>query len=298
MPEIPISFQELNQADHVEPAPCDSLQASDGTNLAYRCYVPSTPRAAVLFYHGAGAHSAAGCQFIGDGLKSQFDLAVYTPDIRGHGASQGERGDAPGPLQVLADITAMIQRIRRAHPGLPLIVGGHSSGAGLVLNYAGWPERERVNGYLFLSPQLGPHALTDRPISKAPFVKVDDAAFVAYVMSGGRLRGNHYAVTFNYPPEILHKLPDLVTAVTVNMAVALTPIAPKEQFKALDRPFGMWIGSDDELFIPEKVMAFASLAKSVSAGSQAGVIAGEKHLSILISAYGTIGPWIDELLLA
>ncbi|MCL4298029.1 MAG: hypothetical protein KJ077_19960 [Anaerolineae bacterium] len=55
----------------------------------------------------------------------------------------------------------------------------------------------------------------------------------------------------------------LVAAITVNMSVALIPVAPREQFAALDRPFGLWIGSEDELFLADKVLAFADLAVSV-----------------------------------
>jgi acylglycerol lipase len=83
-----------------------------------------------------------------------------------------------------------------------------------------------------------------------------------------------------------------VAAITVNMAVALTPLSPPEQFAALNRPFGLWMGSEDELFVPEKVLAFADAAVSVRSRSQAAIIAGAKHLSIIMRAHETIGPWI------
>lgn len=296
MANNPISYQELKEANPVDPAPSNSLQASDGTTLSYRYYAPSTPKGVVVWYHNAGSHSEGGYQFIGDGLKSQYNLAVYIPDIRGHGASQGPRGDAPDPFQIMFDVNVMIQQIRSEHPDLPIFLGGHSAGGGMVLNYASWPERENVNGYIFLAPQLGPLSQTARPGLKASFIKIDDAAFVAFMVSNGKLRGNHYAVKFKYPREVIDNVPNLVDAITVNMAVALTPIALKEQFKALDRPFGIWIGSNDELLVPEKVLAFANLAKSAGAGCQKGVIQGEKHLSILLNAHKTIGPWIESQL--
>ncbi len=298
MTENLYSFHELVQVDQIQPPPSDILQASDGTELSYSRYVPPNPRAVVLFYHGAGAHSEAGYQFIGHNLQSEFDLAVYIPDMRGHGTSQGKRGDAPSPIQVWSDIGVFIKKIREDYPGLPLYLGGHSSGAGMVLNYACLPDRESVTGYLLLSPQLGPHAKADRSNLRTPYASIDNTAFAAYVMSGGKLRGNHYAVKFNYPPEILAHHPELVTAITVNMAVAITPIAPDKQFEALDRPFGLWIGSDDELFSPDKVLAFADKAKSVRADSTADILTGEKHLSILINAHKAIGSWIDGMLQA
>jgi len=295
MPETSFSFRELNEEGKVALVPPQSLQASDGVRLSYRRYTPAAPRAAVLFYHGGGAHSGAGYQYIGNSLQTQFDIVVYTPDIRGHGVSEGPRGDAPNPKQVWEDVTSCIKQIRVDYPHLPLFLGGHSSGAGLALNYASQQGHELVTGYIFLSPQLGFKSQTDRPAQSAPFAKVDTSAFAAYSMSGGKEHGHDYAVKFNYPAELLKADPGMVPAITVNMSLALTPLAPQDQFAALDRPFGLWIGSEDELFVPEKVLAFADLAVSVRAASQASTIPGAKHLSVLLRAYETIGLWIKRM---
>ena len=285
----------MREVTKVNLANLESLTADDGVTLSYRRYAPASPRAAVLFYHGGGAHSGAGYQSVGNGLQTQFDTVVYTPDIRGHGASGGPRGDAPSPKQVWADITTFIKHIRAEFPHLPLFLGGHSSGVGVTLNYASQPDHEPVSGYVLLSPQLGIRAQTDRPSLAAPFAKVDASAFVAYAMSGGTSHGHDYAVQFNYPAELLAADPGLVAAITVNMAVALTPSVPREQFATLDRPFGLWIGSEDELFLPDKVLAFADLAVSVRADSQVSSIPGAKHLSVLVRAHETIGPWIAHI---
>ena len=292
MSETSFSFRELSEAGKVTLTPPQSLQATDGIRLSYRRYTPTFPRSAVLFFHGGGAHSGAGYQHIGNGLQTKFDTVVYTPDIRGHGLSEGPRGDAPNPKQVWEDITSFIKQIRADYPHLPLFLGGHSSGAGLALNYASQQYHEQVVGYIFLSPQLGFRAQTDRPALSAPFANVDTSAFVANAMSGGKARGHDYAVKFNYPAELLKADPGMVPAITVNMAMAITPFSPHEQFAALDCPFGLWIGSEDELFVPEKVLAFADLAESVRSRSNVGTIAGAKHLSVLLRAHETIGHWI------
>ena len=296
MSETSFSFRELGEAGKATLAAPQSLQATDGIRLSYRRYAPAVPRAALLFFHGGGAHSGAGYQHIGNGLQKAFDIVVYTPDIRGHGLSEGPRGDAPNPKQVWDDITSCIKQIRADYPNLPIFLGGHSSGAGLVLNYAGQPDHEPVTGYVFLSPQLGYRSQTDRPAQSAPFAQVDTNAFVAYAMSGGTARGHDYAVKFNYPAELLAADPGMVPAITVNMSLALTPSSPREQFAALNCPFGLWIGSEDELFVSEKVLAFADLAVSVRSRSQAGTIAGAKHLSVLVRAHETIGPWITSMI--
>jgi len=297
MSEASFSLNELRSINKVNQVGINTISASDGIALAYRKYAPISPRAVVLFYHGGGAHSGAGYQFIGNGLQSEFDTVVYMPDIRGHGASGGPRGDAPNPRQVWDDITTMIQFIREEYPHIPLFIGGHSSGAGLMLNYVSQPNHELADGYLFLSPQLGQQAQIDRPALTAPFAQVDGSAFAAYFMSSGTQHGHDYAVKFNYPAEVLKADPGLVPAITVNMSVASIPSAPRQQFVTIDRPFGLWIGEEDELFVPEKVLNFADLAKAVRAESEAMSIPSAKHLSILVNAHETIGRWIANKLI-
>ena len=296
MAEESFSMAELREASKVRLAAPQFIQASDGTPLSYRRYTPAAPRAALLFYHGGGAHSGASYQYLGNGLPAQFATVVYTPDIRGHGASGGPRGDSPSPKQVWEDVTTCLRLIRTEYPQLPLFLGGHSSGAGLALNYASQAGHEAVNGYVFLSPQLGVQAHVDRPALAAPFARVDASAFAAYGASQGQSHGHDYAVQFNYPAEVLARDPGLVGAITVNMSLALIPSDPRGQFAALDRPFGLWIGSEDELFLPDRVLAFADLAESVRANSQSAVIPGARHLSVLLKAHETIGPWITRML--
>ena len=295
MSVTPFSFNELKTAGAIElPAP-ETITASDGTVLSYRRYAPAKPQAVVLFYHGGGAHSGAGYQYLGHGLQTQFNTVVYIPDIRGHGDSGGARGDTPSTKQVWADITTFIKHIRAEFPQLPLFLGGHSSGAGLVLNYTSQPSHEPVDYYVFLSPEFGFRSKTARPSLINPFATVNTPAFIVNAMSGGLLSGHSHAVRFNYPAELLASDKGMVASYTVNMANAVTPSAPHQQFTNLDHAFGMWIGLDDELILPSMVLAFADLAASVRAKSEVGCIPGAKHLSILVKSHETVGSWIEQI---
>ena len=65
-------------------------------------------------------------------------LVVYAQDHRGRGATagQGELGDLEGGWPALvADIGLLSARIRAEHPGLPLILLGHSMGSFAVQQY-------------------------------------------------------------------------------------------------------------------------------------------------------------------
>lgn len=285
------SFTEIQSTPTFDLSKPETLTASDGVKLAYRKYIPQNPKAVLLFYHGGGAHSGAGYAHLGSNLQQQFNVAVYMPDLRGHGESGGARGDAPSAKQVWADITTFIKHIRAEHPALPLILGGHSSGGGLVLNYASQPNHETVDRYLFISPELGFRSNTARP-NRTDFAKVTLFPFIANAMSGGMLFGHSHAVHFNYPKELLAADKGMVASYSVNMANAVTPSTPQEQFKKLDRPFGLWIGADDELLLPSMVLAFADLATSVRSSSETGSIPNANHLSVLLNAHETVGAWI------
>lgn len=252
----------------------------------------------MIFLHGGGAHSGAGCGHLGAGLRDDFRITVYTPDLRGHGASCGARGDAPSAAQLWRDVDTFVDHVRTEHPGVPLFLGGHSSGAGLALNHATRWSGRAVEGTLLLAPQLGHRSRTAREPaaggSPEPFAQARILPFVLHSMSGGRLLGHARAVWFRYPESLLAADPGFVGWNTVNVANGISPASPRDQMRALERPFGLWIGADDELFDPERVLAYADLAVAVRGASVAAIVPERSHLGILVDAHRWLGPWIVE----
>ena len=99
---------------------------------------------------------------LGEGLSAEFPIAVYTPDIRGHGYSDGDRGDTPTVDQVWEDVNTMVKQARTKYPKLPLFIGGHSGGAGLALNYSSYEKKAEIDGYVFSLPTLD---IAQKPIT-------------------------------------------------------------------------------------------------------------------------------------
>jgi acylglycerol lipase len=292
----PISFEEMRNKREVILGKPQFIKASDGIDLAYYTKDPqSKPLASLIFLHGGGAYSEAGYQHLAYGLSKKYNTAVYLLDLRGHGNSGGPRGDAPSVEQVWNDLTLMIATVRKNNPGIPLYLGGHSSGGGLILNYLTWDKKEVVDGYFFISPQFGYKSETARPDSKISFAKVRTWVFVLSAISGGRLMGNTTAVYFNYPGAVLAALPLMLKSITRNMAVSITPDHPQEQFGKIDKRFGLFVGAKDDLFVPEKVIRYAGYASSViQAQSVKKIIENENHLSILLTADDLIGKTIMD----
>ena len=90
---------------------------------------------------------------------------MYTPDLRGHGTVPERRGDIDYVDQLEDDAADLIAEIRRMHADKTLIVGGHSSGGGLALRYAGSEYGAEADAYLLLAPFLKYNAPTVRPNS-------------------------------------------------------------------------------------------------------------------------------------
>ena len=292
------SLSALKSADKKPLSPLEYVKATDGLLLAYRPYFPQQAQAVLIFLHGGGAHSGLSYNHIGVGLRDDFNIAVYMPDIRGHGSSEGARGDAPNKEQVWADINTIVQQARRRYPQQPIFVGGHSSGAGLALNYSSWQQRAKIDGYVFLAPYFGYKSETNHDADKSErveFSSVKTVKFILNTVSFGLIAGHDKAVIFHFPEQVLKNNPEIVTFNTVNMANALTPSSPDSQLADIGQ-FGLWIGAQDEAFDAVKVTAFAQEhAGKDNAGKdrhEIKMLQDENHFSIILSGAKYIGPWL------
>ena len=289
------SLTELENQAKNELRPLEYVKARDATSLAFRSYHPQQAEAIVVFYHGAGAHSGLSYNHLGEALSAEFPIAIYTPDIRGHGYSEGDRGDAPTVEQVWEDINTLVKHARTKSPTLPLFIGGHSGGAGLTLNYSSYEKKAEVDGYVFLAPYFGYRSKTnhDKDKDKFEFATVKTAAFIENTMSGGMLAGHKKGVIYNYPKSILEKNPKIVAFNTVNMSTALTPSSPQYQFSKL-KEYGLWIGENDEAFDSSKVKRFADSNSEDTTDNVAEIIKDENHFSIILKGSQLIGPWVMD----
>lgn len=105
------------------------------------------PRFVVALAHGFGehagryAHVAAALGTLGG--------VVYAPDHAGHGRSEGERARADKAEEIVTDFKAVVDLAQGEHPGLPLVVVGHSLGGIVATRYAqryGGPDALVLSG--------------------------------------------------------------------------------------------------------------------------------------------------------
>ena len=288
-----VSFVALKTAGPGYLAQLEEVSADDGNKLVYRLYAPRHPLAVLIFYHGSGSHSAAGYQHLARALSEQ-QIAVITPDIRGHGDSEGNRGAAPKTATVFDDVSNMIEVAQQRFADLPVYLGGHDSGAGLAINYQSYPQREVVDGLVLLAPDMGPFYDTRR--AKGPvFSKIDTSRLLVNLLTAGKAMGTALGSSFAYPAELYMKDSKLISGHTMNMTAAVTPRKPKDQLAELTMPVGVWVGAEDEMIDPAKL---TDLVRSAARLRTVATVPAETHFSLQLRAADAIGPWIREQALA
>ena len=118
-----------------------TLASPTGAALAvYRRRAEPPARGVVQVNHGLAEHAARYARFAA--FLGARGYHVYAHDHRGHGATSA--ADAPARMfaasggvdKVIADVHAVQDHVARQHPGLPLIVFGHSMGGLIALDAA------------------------------------------------------------------------------------------------------------------------------------------------------------------
>jgi len=108
--------------------------AKDGTHLLVRHWAAAGhPWASVLLVHGVGEHSGRYERTAGVFADAGIDVTAF--DLRGHGGSGGRRGDVERWSDYLDDIGLMLERVRSAGSGRPVVLVGHSMGGLLCTEY-------------------------------------------------------------------------------------------------------------------------------------------------------------------
>jgi len=127
--------------------PYEIISTSDGKTLFLREWPPSeTSSTAILIFHGITAYSAP-YQMIGEAL-SKIGYAVYGLDLRGHGLSEGIRGDYPSKERLIKDLGETISFLKEKHANL--IILGHSLGVLTALIASNF-YLDQINGLILLS---------------------------------------------------------------------------------------------------------------------------------------------------
>ncbi|MCX5758614.1 MAG: lysophospholipase, partial [Candidatus Hydrogenedentes bacterium] len=128
------------------------FKTADGMGLHVRQWTPdSAPKGVVVLIHGYADHGAR-YGWVASHL-THAGVAVSALDLRGHGASPGERAFIASFDRLVDDVARFVEAVRDAFVGVPLFVMGHSMGGLVVALYAA-TRKPSVAGVILSSPLL------------------------------------------------------------------------------------------------------------------------------------------------
>lgn len=285
----------ITQAKYYDETLTDSALLTDGnvSGLSYSLYLQhDEPDHIVIVYHGGGVNHAAGYPILARQLSRIPGVAVCLVDIRGHGESAGERGKVERPELIWEDVDTLLAEINNRFPLAHKHLLGHSSGAGMLLNYlTRYPFKQHAASLIMLAPELGPFArIAPASTITKSFAKVQQWPFIINAISGGSVCGQYPAIKLNFPPSVLATTPGLISKYSVNMANALTPRHPARQLAALPLPTLFLAAGRDELFSARSLADFVS--QHGNDRLEFRLLEKSTHLDCIFNAYREIGQYL------
>ena len=128
------------------------LETKDKVKLYWRGWESETDvKGSICLIHGLGEHCNRYEDIAKYFNKEGFNLFAF--DLRGHGQSQGVRGDSPTFDQLLDDIGIFLNASLNLATGLPGFIYGHSLGGNLALNYL-LRRKPKIAGAIVSAPAL------------------------------------------------------------------------------------------------------------------------------------------------
>ncbi|GAA4519876.1 alpha/beta hydrolase [Brachybacterium paraconglomeratum] len=136
----------------------DFTLAGHGGALVGRAWAHPAPRWIAVLSHGYGEHVGR-YGWIAAQLQSA-GAAVYAADHLGHGRSDGQRVLISDFEPVVDDLHRVIQHAAAQHPGVPVVLIGHSMG-GLIAARCTQLHAESLAATVLSGPVLGSWATVD-----------------------------------------------------------------------------------------------------------------------------------------
>ncbi|PID96630.1 MAG: lysophospholipase [Actinomycetales bacterium] len=220
----------------------------------------AAPAYAVLLVHGYGEHMGRYDE-LADRLVAD-GAVVYGVDHVGHGHSDGERVLITDFEPVVDDVRRLREHVVTQHPGLPVVMIGHSMGGLIATRYA-QRHAEDLLALVLSAPVLGNWAALEQllALDELPDTPIDPA-----VLSRDLSVGEAYAAD----PLVWHgpfKRPTLealqATLRTVDNGGPLALPA-------------LWLHGEQDELVPYDGTA-AGWERITSAGAEAGTYAGARH---------------------
>jgi non-heme chloroperoxidase len=297
-----LDFQSIASVDYSDLQTPKTFVARDGSSLAYRLYMGSQskqPKARfVILVHGSGWH---GMQFhaMAKHLAATGAVNVIVPDMRGHGANPARRGDVDHIGQLEEDMADLITHLYDTHGVSKIVLGGHSSGGGFVVRFAGGAYGDRADAFILLAPFLKYNAPTTKTNSGG-WARPATRRIIGLTMLnavGLTILNDLPVISFAMPEAVL-KGPYGDTATTVYTYRMNTAFAPRADYekdlKAITVPLLVMAGDADEAFHATRYEDV--IARQTATGTYK-ILPGMSHMDVVMApeAFNILNAWLETL---
>jgi len=283
-----------------EPDSVSYFTSFDLTRLAYREILPSDFRTMLVFIHGTAAQSKLYLP-LADTLR-RYGIATALLDLRGHGLSEGARGDAKNTTALARDIKLFLDTLRAKYPEKKIILGGHSLGAGACLKYLSFfYERQSLyrppDGLVLMSGGFypNPNRVRASRSKQGAFARVNPLQ--SFLLIPDILLDLHpKAVEVLLPNDSLvreavaKKL--LTTHYALTFFLAAFPIDVMEAYRQVKFPTLLVIGKDDELL---RVSDAEYTLSRLQTKEKSLIVSDANHINVVWRSAPAIATWINSL---
>lgn len=283
------------QADFTEKVSAreNFYEARDGGKLFYRFITGARHDVILVLLHGSGSEGRYLLE-PAQKLATTAGICVVVPDLRGHGRSAlGKMGDIDYLGQYADDLEDLLIHLKNTYPHSLMLLGGHSSGGGLALKYAGG-NHIPYDGYVLLAPYLG---------YKAPTVRKNSGGWIQVALRryiGLGMLNNLGITLFNGLPVIYFNRPSewndslQTESYSYRLSESFSPQDYARDLQRNKKPLLVLEGSDDEAFYPDK---FKPIFDQYAPSANFQMITGAKHLDLPGNQQTilTISTWVDSI---
>jgi acylglycerol lipase len=263
--------------------PHNVFTTTDGVTLFLRRWNPDTitpakKAIAVLILHGftaySGPYSMAGIPI------SKGGYTVFGLDYRGHGLSDGNRGDTPGKERFTADLAEAVTYIK----GLgftKVVVLGHSLGVASAIVVAD-AVPDKISGLILLSGAYEGRKGLTKPI---PLFQQ------ARILASSIFRPSHQAV--EYYRDGMTVSPDTLFNFRYTLRfLTMMDVKKLRLPSTLNIPVLVGVGDHDELFAVDKVKDFYNMIPGDK--KEFFIMKNATHAKIPLESWEEIVAWLDK----
>jgi acylglycerol lipase len=232
---------------------------------------------AILLFHGITAYS--GPYGLVTRPLTNLGFTVYGLDLRGHGLSDGNRGDYPSKARLVKDLCEAIQFVKQLHP--KVVILGHSLGvlsAAIAFNNC----LENIDGAVLLSGARKTRPNAYPPMSTTQKMKIlfssvlrPSKPVIKYYREG-MLGLDNPLFNFNYTYRFMK----------------ITSIRDFTFPDFGDMPIFVGVGDKDELFAVEDCRALFDEIPSTE--KMFHVAKGGTHSDFPPGSWDPLNTWLDE----